>query len=58
MELDMYAVGVKQKDIYQYCGMPKSKVLNIVARGQKNTKESNNENHGRNPKLIKRSIQS
>ena len=56
MILDMHAVGVKQKDICEYYGMPKSTVYSTVRRGRMNTTQSNNENHGRKPKLTKRSI--
>ena len=44
MKLDLYAVGVKQKDICEYYGMPKSRACNIVRRGRMNTTEGNNEN--------------
>ena len=58
MILDMYSVGVKQKDICEYYRMPKSTICNILRRGWMNTTQSNNENRGRKPKITKRSIRS
>ena len=56
--VEMYAVGVKQKDICECYEMPKSTVCNIVGRGRMNTTDSNIENRGLKPKLTKRSIRS
>ncbi len=50
--LDVFYMGVKQKDIFEYYKMPQSTVANIIRRG----KSSSTIQRGRNQKLSNRSI--
>ena len=54
--LDMHYLGVKQKDIVAYYGMPQSTVSNIIRRGRDNNDASSIEKRGRKRKLSTRSI--
>lgn len=49
MIMDMYEVGLKQKDICEYHPRPKSAVCNVVRREWMNSIETNNENCRRKP---------
>ena len=54
--LDMHCMGVKQKDIVEYYGMPQSTVSNIIRRGMHNNEKEDAETRGRKPKLSKRAV--
>jgi len=54
--IDMYCMGVKQKDIVEYYNMPQSTVSNVIRREIRNNEKQDCETRGRKRKLSQRAV--